>query len=120
MIEPATLRFLNIRLAELIQEYEVRKNRPGGAAILEELSELTVVRDELRKLKANDNTTALQQRSLPREFPNVAALYFRLNAVAQRIAKTLRDDPQRPELLNEFTRICLIAESLTSAKKEVL
>jgi hypothetical protein len=39
MIEPTTLKFLNERIAELTKQYETRENR----ALLEELSELTIM-----------------------------------------------------------------------------
>jgi hypothetical protein len=68
--------------AELIREYEVRKNHPRGAAILQELSELTVIRDELRKFKANGETTEQPPRSLPWEFPTVETLFYQLNNLA--------------------------------------
>jgi hypothetical protein len=111
MVEPA-LRFLNMRMAELTREYEVRNKNPRGAAILEELSELTVIRDELKRIEGNGNIADRPPRGLPPEFPTVETLFYRLNSLAQRIAKTRRDDPQRPELLNELTRLCFVADSL--------
>jgi hypothetical protein len=47
MVEPTTLKFLNERIADLTKQCESRENR----AILEELSELTVIRDELKKIQ---------------------------------------------------------------------
>ena len=46
MVEPAILKFLNERIAELTKQCESRENRE----ILEELSELTIIRDELKKI----------------------------------------------------------------------
>ena len=42
MVEPSTLKFLNERIAELSKQCESRENR----AILEELSEVTIIRDK--------------------------------------------------------------------------
>jgi ribosome-binding ATPase YchF (GTP1/OBG family) len=47
MVEPAIFKFLNERIAELTRQCESRENK----AILEELSELTSIRDELKKVQ---------------------------------------------------------------------
>jgi hypothetical protein len=117
MVEPATLKFVNNRIAELIQQYELGRERPRRA-ILEELSELAVVRDELKKIqqRAADRPEQMSQ-SLPKEFPTLGALVHRVNRIAQEIAKTRKNDPHRPDLLNEITRLCLVAYSLYSNKE---
>ncbi len=113
MIEPAAIKFLNKRIDELIQQYKIRTNRPGRV-ILEELSELAVIRDELRKIQQKAAGKGDRQSSprLPKEFPSVSALVHRLNSIARQIVNTQRSDPRKPELLNEMTRLCLIADSL--------
>ena len=117
MIEPVSLRVLNRRMAELLHYCEVQKNQPRKA-VLDEISELNVIRDELRKLQQRAaERTQYTSRSLPKEFPTIDALLLRLNAVAQQIAKTPKDDPHRPELLNEITRLSLAADSFF--KKEL-
>ena len=112
LVEPATLDSINKRIAELIQQYEIQKNRPRRV-IFEELSELVVIRDELKKIqqRAADKPVQLS-RSLPKEFPTLGALVHRLNSIALQIAEIPKDDPHRPELLNEITRLCLVADSL--------
>ena len=117
MVEPATLKFVNNRIAELIQQCELGRDRPRRA-ILEELSELAVVRDELKKIqqRAADRPEQMSQ-SLPKEFPTLGALVHRVNRIAQEIAKTRKNDPHRPDLLNEITRLCLVAYSLYSNKE---
>jgi hypothetical protein len=115
MIEPVSLRALNRRMAELL--CEVQKNQPRKA-VLDEISELNVIRDELRKIQQRAAERPQRAwRSLPKEFPTLEALLLRLNAVAQQIAKTAKDDPYRPELLNEITRLSLAADSIF--KKEL-
>jgi hypothetical protein len=109
MVEPSTLKFLNERIAELTKQYESRDNR----AILEELSELTVIRDELGKIQQITADKAEQMsRYLPKEFSNLGALLHQLDSLALQIAKTPKDDPRRSGLLNEITSLCLITDSL--------
>ena len=117
MIEPVSVRALNRRMAELIHCCEVQKNQPRKA-VLDEISELNVILDELRKIQQRAAERPQQvSRWLPKEFPTIDALLLRLNAVAQQIAKTPKDDPYRPELLNEITRLSFAADSIF--KKEL-
>lgn len=86
--------------------------------MLDEISELNVIRDELRRIQQRAaERPPYASHSLPKEFPTLEALLLRLNAVAQQIAKTAKDDPYRPELLNEITRLSLAADSFF--KKEL-
>jgi hypothetical protein len=112
MVTPDSLRFLNQRIAVLIQRYDSEKSR-HRSAILQELSELAVIRDELKKIQqhAVNRPKQLPQR-LPKEFPTLGALVHRLNSTAQQIAQIRKDDPRRTELLNEITRLCLVADSV--------
>ena len=109
MIELSTLKLLNERIAELSKQCESRENR----AILEELSELTIIRDELKKIQQRTADRPEQlSRHLPKEFPSLEALLHQLNSLALQIAKTPKDDPRRSGLLNEITSLCLITDSL--------
>lgn len=117
MIEPVRLRALNRRMAELTHYCELQKNNPRKA-VLDEISELKVIRDELRKIQQRAaERPQYTSRSLAKEFPTLEALLLRLNAVARQIAKTPKDDPYRPDLLNEITRLSLAADSFF--KKEL-
>jgi hypothetical protein len=117
MIEPASLRALNRRMAELLHRCEVQRNRPRKA-VLDEISELNIIRDELRKIQQRAaERPQYTSISLSKEFPTIEAFLLHLNAVAQRIAKTPADDPHRPELLNEITRLALAADAIF--KKEL-
>jgi hypothetical protein len=109
MVEPATLKFLNERIAELTKQYENRGNR----AVLEELSELTTIRDELTKIqhRTADRPEQLSRR-LPKEFLSLEALGRQLNGLARQLAEISKDDPHRPDVLNEITTLCLITDSL--------
>jgi hypothetical protein len=117
MVEPVSLRALNRRMAELLHRCEVQKNQARKAE-LDEISELKVIRDELRKIQQRvAERPQLVSRCLPKEFPTIGALLLRLNALAQQIAKTPKNDPYRPELLNEITRLSFAAEAIF--KKEL-
>ena len=86
MIESATPQFVNRRIAELIQEYDLRRNGPRGATILQELSELSTVRDALKKFYAGKSSARIS-RSLPQEFPTLDSLFFRLSFVGRTITE---------------------------------
>lgn len=117
MIEPVSLRALNRRMAELLHHCELQKNQPRKA-VLDEISELNVIRDELRKIQQRAaEGPRYDSMSFSKEFPTIEAFLLRLNAVAQKIAKTPKDDPHRPELLNEITRLSLAADAIF--KKEL-
>ena len=93
--------------------------------MLDEISELNVIRDELRKIQQSAEKIDMGAAERPqytsiflsKEFPTIEAFLLRLNAVAQQIAKTPKGDPHRPELLNEITRLSLAAETIF--KKEL-
>jgi hypothetical protein len=115
--ERISLNIINSRMGRLIRQYDEQKNQPLQASIiLEELSQLAVVRDELKSISAKVNSTEQPPGSLPPEFPTVGTFFQRLNTFACQIAKTPRENPHRPELLNEFTRLCLVAGSLYKTK----
>ena len=122
MVEPVSLRALNRRMAELLHRCELERDRPRKA-VLDELSELNIIRDELRKIQQRAaerprySSVSLSKEFPTLEFPTLEALLLRLNTVAQKIAKTPKDDPHRPELLNEITRLSLAADAIF--KKEL-
>ena len=117
MVEPVSLRALNRRMAELLHRCELERDRPRKA-VLDELSELNIIRDELRKIQQRAaERPRYSSVSLSKEFPTLEALLLRLNTVVQKIAKTPKDDPHRPELLNEITRLSLAADAIF--KKEL-
>jgi hypothetical protein len=104
-------------MAELLHHCELQKNNPRKA-VLDEISELNIIRDELRKIQQRAaEQPRYASRSLPKEFPTLEALLLRLNAVARQIAKTPKDDPYRPDLLNEITRLSFAPDSVF--KKEL-
>jgi hypothetical protein len=116
MIEPVSLRALNRRMAELLHHCELQKN--PRKAVLDEISELNVIRDELRKIQQRAaEGLRYNSTSFSKEFPTIDTFLLRLNAVAQKIAKTPKDDPHRPELLNEITRLSFAADAIF--KKEL-
>ena len=111
MIISASLTSLNTRIAVLIQQYDSEKSW-HRSAILEELSELAVIRDELKKIQQQAVNTPKRLTPLTKEFPTLGALVHSLNGTARQIAKIRKNDPRRPELVNEITRLCLVAHSV--------
>jgi hypothetical protein len=111
MIEPTGLKLLNKRMAELLHSCELRKNRPSNA-ILDELFELNIVRDELQKIQHAADRHPQISVYLSKEFPTIDSLLLHLHSVARQIATTPKDDPRRAELLNEITRVSLAADCL--------
>jgi len=107
VVEPTALRFLNKRMAELSQEY---KTRPTCNEIAEELSELTVIRDQLKRV-GETLIEPPKELQLSKEFPTLGAFVYRINALAREIATIRKGDPHRHELLNEMTWLCLMADS---------
>jgi len=106
VLESTALRFLNKRMAELSQKY---KTRPTCNEIAEELSELTVIRDQLKRL----GQTLIERPKdleLSKEFPTLGAFVHRINTLARKIATTRKGDPHRHELLNELTSLCFMAD----------
>ena len=64
MIEPVSLRAVNRRMAELLHRCEVQKNQARKAE-LDEISELNVIRDELRKIQQR----AAERPIIPSPYP---------------------------------------------------
>ena len=113
MVESIALRVLNKRMAELSYQYETRTRQETA----EELSELTVIRDQLKTIleKPLERPKELQ---FSKDFPTSAMFIHRINTLARQIARTSKGDPKRHDLLNEMTWLCLIADS-AGCKREL-
>src|ERR1041385_4737815 len=99
MVEPTALHFLNRRMAKLSQQYQTRPNR---TEIVEELSELTALRDQLQRILEKLTHQPKELQPSP-EFPTLDTLVHRINTVARQIATSSKGNPHRHELLNELT-----------------
>ena len=51
MDEPTSLKFVNRRIGELTKVYAAAQTHARTSAIVEELSQLSIVRDELKKIQ---------------------------------------------------------------------
>lgn len=106
MVESTALPFLNKRMTELSRQYETRPNR---YEVAEELSELAVIRDQLKRISER-LIKRPKESQLPTEFPTPGAFVQRINTLARQITRTSKNDPHRHELLNEMTSLCFMAD----------
>jgi len=114
MVNPISLKAVNQRIDELIRQYDtLGLNDRRGPDTIEELSQLNVVRDELEKVHGKVQTDRVARFMIPdAEFPTLEALYSRMDSLAQQIAETPRDDPCRPDIVNELTCLSMLAHSV--------
>ena len=107
-VESTALRFLNNRLAELNQQYQIR---PTRQEIAEEHCELGTIRDQLKTIGERLIEAPKASQLSSSEFPTLGAFVHRLNTVGRQIATTRKDNPHRHALLNEMTCLWLLAHS---------
>ena len=107
------LGFLTERIGVLIREYNtVLMNDRGGAGLLDELSRLSVLRDELKNV-ARTKQQAKNRLVMPRaEFNTIEAVYQRMDRLAREVAATPRGDPRRLEIIEDMTRLSILADSV--------
>jgi hypothetical protein len=105
VVEPTALRFLDKRMAELTHQYESRTRQEIG----DELSELAVIRDQLKTIL--EMSLGSRELQFSKDFPTLGTFVQRITTLAHQIARTSKGDPQRHELLNEMTWLCLMADS---------
>ena len=106
VVEPTALRFLDKRMAELSHQYESRTRQE----IADELSELAVIRDQLKTI-LEMSLGWPKELHFSKDFPTLGTFVHRIGSLAHQIARTRKGDPQRHELLNEITWLCLMADS---------
>jgi hypothetical protein len=111
------LKFLNEHIGELILEYNnaLMNDRPA-TELLDELSQLCVLRGELKKTQSITNEEEKNGLAMPRiEFSNLDAVYRRIDELAREVAVPPRGNPRRFEMIEEIARHSIFAESV---KKE--
>ena len=111
------LKFLNDRIGELILEYKTSlMNDRRVTELLDELSELCVLRDELKKTQSITNEEEKNSLVMPHiEFTNLDAVYRRIDELAREVVDTPRANPRRLRMIEEIARLSIFAESV---KKE--
>ena len=110
--EPTSLKFVNRRIGELTKKYAAAQTADARtSAIVEELSQLSIVRDELKKTQRKIYT-AVQ----PTERPKIETLFREMDKLARQMTETRRENRDRSEIVNEITRLSFLADSLSKAK----
>ena len=112
MDEPTSLKFVNRRISELTKKYAAAQTIDARtSAIVEELSQLSIVRDELKKIQRKVYTTAQST-----ERPKIETLFREMDKLARQMTETRRENRDRSEIVNEITRLSFIADSLSKSK----
>jgi len=108
-----TLGFLTERIGELIRDYNtVLMNDRGGAGLLDELSRLSVLRDELKNVARTKQQAKNRLVMPPAEFSTIEAVYHRMDGLARDDVATPRGDPRRLKMIEEMARLGILADSV--------
>ncbi len=111
MDEPTSLKFVNRRIGELTKKYAAAQTHARTSAIFEELSQLSIVRDELKKTQRKIYTA-----EQPTERPKMETLFREMDKLARQMTETRRENRDRSEIVNEITRLSFLADSLSKSK----
>ena len=83
MDEPTSLKFVNRRIGELTKEYAAAQTTHARtSAIVEELSQLSIVRDELKKIQGKVYTA-----EQPTERPKIETLFREMDKLARQMTR---------------------------------
>jgi hypothetical protein len=118
MAEPVSLAVVNQRIEELVCEYEAtNSDDPQAADILAELSRLIGLSTALRRIRQETKHVPKNRLAIARAgFPTIEALYREMDNIARQIAETPRSQ-HRIELIDQLTRLCLLADSANKEKE---
>ena len=111
MDESTSLKFVNRRIGELTKEYAAAQTHARTSAIFEELSQLSIVRDELKKTQRKIYTA-----EQPTERPKIETLFREMDKLARQMTETRRENRDRSEIVNEITRLSFLADSLSACR----
>ena len=112
MDEPTSLKFVNRRIGELTKKYSAAQTTdPRTSAIVEELSQLSIVRDELRKIQRKVYTA-----KQPTERAKIETLFREMDNLARQMTEPRRENRDRSEIVNEITRLSFFADTLSKSK----
>jgi hypothetical protein len=90
MDEPTSLKFVNRRIGELTKEYAAAHTHARTSAIFEELSQLSIIRDELKKIQRKVYTA-----EQPTERPKIETLFREMDKLARQMTETRRENRDR-------------------------
>jgi hypothetical protein len=112
MDEPTSLKFVNRRIGELTKKYAAPQTADARtSAIVEELSQLSIVGDELKKTQRKIYTAVH-----PTDRPKIETLLREMDKLARQMTETRRENRDRSEIVNEITRLSFLADSLSKSK----
>ena len=113
--DPSALKIIDNRMERLtalkIVENRMKKltnstlNSKHAERFAEERDQLSMISDELRKLETKSSIAA-------KSSPELDELRQEMALVARKVAAMGWDDPQRHDVLNEFTRLAMISDSI--------
>ena len=113
MDESTSLKFVNRRIGELTKKYAAAQTTDARtSAIVEELSQLSIVRDELKKTQRKIYTA-----EQPTERPKIEMLFREMDKLARQMTETRRENRDRSEIVNEITRFSFLADSLSKSNQ---
>jgi len=112
MDEPTSLKFVNRRIGELTKAYAAAQTTDARTSVIvEELSQLSIVQDELKKIQGKVHTAAQST-----ERPKIEKLLREMDKLARQMTETRRENRDRSEIVNEITRLSFLADSLSKSK----
>lgn len=106
MTNRSALKIIDVRMSRLAAATAIiasSSNLMRAQHFAEELHQLTMLRDELKKIASKATTKAV---------PELKSLHREMEIAACKITATRFDDPERHDILNEFTRLAMIADSM--------
>ncbi len=110
---------MNERVGERIREYNTAlMNDRSAAGFLDELSRLGVLRDELKNVTRAKQQTKNRLAMPPAQFSTIDAVYRRMDELAREIAVIPRYDPRRLDIIEDMTRLSILADSVTKKGAE--
>ena len=93
MDEPTSLKFVNRRIGELTKEYAAAHTTARTLVIVEELSQLSIVRAELRKIKRKVYTA-----KQPTERAKIETLFREMDKLARQMTEPRRENRDMSDL----------------------
>ena len=118
MAEPVSLEVVNRRIGELVSEYDkMKRDDSRVAGVLGELSRLSSLRTALKKIRQQIRQVPKTRLAIASAgFQTLDALYQGMDSLARQIAETPRNEPHRAELIDELTRLNILADAVKKGK----
>ena len=111
MDEPTSLKFVNRRIGELTKKYAAAQTADARTSAIEELSQLRIVRDELKKIQRKVYTADQST-----ERPKIETLFREMDKLARQMTEARRETRDRSQIVNDITRLSFLADALSKSK----